>query len=337
MNARRATRVLVIDDDTDVLGLLRALCHGAGVEILEAVDAQAGLALAREHAPDLVLLDLVLPDRDGLDVLGEMRGDSRLAHVPVVVLSARRTQATKVAAFEAGADDYIVKPFGLQEIDARIRANLRKRELYRKLERANWELRLANERLAELAQTDELTGLANARTLRDRLKDEFLRAERYETPLSVVMADLDGFKATNDRHGHPAGDRILAQLAQRLRAAARATDLVARYGGDEFAFVLPHTGLADATSFAQRLCAHVLEVPLRLGNGSAAGVRLSCGVATWPDSGPMETAEEMLETADQALYAAKRDGGGGVVAAHIESSTPCSPVAACDAPTGATK
>lgn len=319
MAQERPRRVLLIEDDPDVVGLLRALCRDAGVQMDEAPDGDAGLAVARERVPDLILLDVVLPGKDGIEITREMRQEPRLAAVPVVILSARRTQATKVAAFEAGADDYVVKPFGLSEIDARIRANLRKRDLYARLEKTNLELQLANERLAELATTDELTGLLNSRAARDRLAEEFHRASRYETPLSLIMADLDGFKQLNDTHGHPAGDKLLAQLAQRLRATARTTDIVGRYGGDEFIFILPHTGLPEALKLAERLTLKLAQAPLRLPGGRLVPLRLSCGVATLPDSGPLETAEDILEAADRALYAAKKSGGGAVVAARMDS------------------
>jgi diguanylate cyclase (GGDEF)-like protein len=271
--------------------------------------------VASEHRPDLVLLDLVLPDGDGVEIARRLRRDARLTTVPIVVLSARRSQESKVRAFEAGADDYVVKPFGLQEIDARIRANLRKRDLYERLERTNVQLRMANERLEEMATTDGLTGLANRRSLDARLAEEFLRAERYETSLSLVMVDLDGFKAVNDRSGHAAGDALLAQLAQRLRAQARVTDVVARYGGDEFAFVLPHTTLEEAHRFAERLCVSIDGAPLRFADGTPAAIGLSCGVACWPQCDEIASGKDLLARADEALYEIKRSGGAGVAVA----------------------
>ncbi|MDH3284099.1 MAG: diguanylate cyclase [Acidobacteriota bacterium] len=311
----RARRALVIDDDPDVRSLVRSLCESARIDLDEAANGRDGLSIARRRPPDVILLDLVLPDGDGTEIAKTLREDPQLATVPLVVLSARRTQESKLAAFEAGADDYVVKPFSLAEIDARIRANLRKRELYERLELMNLELRLANERLSELATTDALTGLCNVRHLRERLRDEYLRAERYETTLALVMIDLDGFKAVNDTHGHAAGDRLLSQLAQRMKAQARATDVVARYGGDEFAILLPHTSLAEAVQFAERLCDRVARAPLRLSDGSPSAVGLSCGVAAWPECRDIELFDELLGRADEALYRAKREGGGAVAAA----------------------
>jgi diguanylate cyclase (GGDEF)-like protein len=311
-------RVLVIDGDDSVATAVARLGRTAGFEVVHAQDGERGLAFAMEQAPDVILLDLALAGRDGIDVLPDLRAEPALASVPIVVVSGRSSRAAQAAAFRAGADDFIAKPFHAGDLDARVRANLRKRELYLRLERAHGELRAANERLLALSGTDELTALANRRALSSRLAEEFARAERYETPLSVVAADLDGFKQVNDTYGHAVGDRVLAQLSRRLRALARATDLVARLGGDEFAFVLPHTGLAEARAFAERLLARFDVVPLRLPDGDVVAVRLSCGVATLPDSGPVESPAALLEAADRALYEAKRAGGGRAICARPE-------------------
>ena len=311
----RPRRILVIDDDPDALALLRSLLLDSIVEIDEAGDGATGLTRARHRVPDLIVLDMVLPDTTGTELLQQLRSEARLRTVPVMIVSARRDQATKIAAFEAGADDYVLKPYDLEEILARVRAQLGRKELYERLERLNVELELANARLKELAITDELTGLANARHFRNRLDEEFLRAERYETPLALVIADLDGFKQINDSHGHHAGDKLLAQLAQRLAAQARATDTVCRYGGDEFAFLLPHTGLEEAVGFAERLCERTPAAPLRLPTKEIVVVGLSCGVGSWPECAAIRTANELFLAADQALYSAKQAGKGIVVAA----------------------
>lgn len=316
----RPRRILVIDDDPDALELLRSLLLDSIVEIDEAADGATGLTRARHRVPDLIVLDMVLPDTTGTELLQQLRAETRLHSVPVMIVSARRDQATKIAAFEAGADDYVLKPYDLEEILARIRAQLGRRELYERLERLNVELRLANARLEELAITDELTGLANARHFRARLDEEFLRAERYETSLALVIADLDGFKKINDSYGHHAGDKLLAQLAQRLAAQARATDISCRYGGDEFAFLLPHTGLEEAAGFAERICERTAAAPLRLPTKEIVAMALSCGVASWPECAAIRTANELFLAADQALYGAKQAGKGIVAAAPLAES-----------------
>lgn len=317
LRGSRTPKVLIVDDDPDTRELLRDLCRSVDAEVEEASDTAGALDRARRRTPDLVLLDMVLPDATGLEVLETFRAEPALQNVPVIIVSARHDTSTKVAALRAGAQDYLSKPFDLQEMLARVDAQLRLRVRIDEIERRNLELRVANERLEELATTDELTGLANTRSFQERLNEEFLRAERYQTPLSLVMSDLDGFKAVNDQHGHAAGDRVIAQVAQRLRAQARATDVVCRYGGDEFAFLLPHTGVEEARTFALRLCTKIETAPLRLPMGGVVPLGLSCGVAGFPESGGVSIARELFHRADAALYRAKDEGGGSV---HVAES-----------------
>jgi diguanylate cyclase (GGDEF)-like protein len=318
----RVQRVLIVDDDPDTRELLRRICADLGADADQAEDLRGALERAQAGAPDLVLLDMVLPDGAGLELLESFRGNTALEQVPVIVVSARHDVRSKVDALSAGAHDYLSKPFDLQEMLARIDAQLRIRRRWEELERRNLELRVANERLEELASTDELTGLQNAREFHARLQEEFLRAQRYETPLSLVMTDLDGFKDVNDQHGHGAGDRIIAQVAQRLRAQARATDIVSRYGGDEFAFLLPHTDVHEAEKFAWRLCTKLDTAPLRLPMGGVVPIALSCGVASWPAVEGIGVARELFLSADKALYEAKRGGGGSVVLAGPGAEDP---------------
>jgi two-component system chemotaxis family response regulator WspR len=306
-----ARRILVVDDDQDALGLLGRLSSECGHELLTAGDGNTALELVQEERPDLVLLDLVMPGRDGIEVTRTLKQDSALRSIPVVILSARHAPSDKVAAFAAGADDYVTKPFSLDEIDARIKSNLRKRDLYLVLEQANRRLREANTRLSELAVTDEKTTLPNYRAFRRRLEDELKRADRYGTALSLAMIDLDDFKSLNDTFGHTVGDQALRSVAQVLKSAARETDYVARYGGEEFAVLLPHTGPTEAMRVAQRVRQSVSN-----GNGEAdPGYRitLSVGIATYPNDPRVHEPDQLVAAADRALYAAKSGGKDRVV------------------------
>jgi len=175
------------------------------------------------------------------------------------------------------------------------------------LDRANRQLSEAAEELERLARTDGLTGLANHRTLTELLDNEVVRAERYGQPLSLMMIDVDHFKAFNDTHGHPAGDVVLVGIAALLRQRLRTVDVAARYGGEEFAVVLPATGLQDATRLAQELVRAVRERTFE-GEATQPGgaITISAGVGCW--AGAPETAGQLLERADAALYAAKAAG-----------------------------
>jgi two-component system, cell cycle response regulator len=300
-------RILVVDDDPDTAELLRTWAEGQPYTVLSAADGEEGVDTARRERPDLILLDLRMPRMDGLHAARELKADPALRPVPVILLTACRSTEDKVEAFAAGADDYVTKPFDLDEVDARIRAMLRKRELYLTLEATVRELQAANEQLEELLMVDEKTGLANFRQFQQKLREEWLRAERYGNDLSLVMFDLDGFKSLNDTLGHPAGDRALREFAVLVAGGARATDVPARYGGDELAIVLPHTDAAMAVRVAVRIRDAVRE-HVFLADESPSRLTVSAGVSTYPSFPEIATPEMLLLAADRALYRAKESG-----------------------------
>src|SRR5512135_1445569 len=192
------TRILVVDDDPATARLLRTWFRGQPYEILEARDGAEGLEAASRERPDLILLDLKMPVLDGHEVARGLKREPATKGIPVILLSAVNTIEAKVEAFAAGVDDYVVKPFEFEEVDARIRAMLRKRELYLALEDTTRDLKAKNAQLHDLLQVDEKTGLQTFRDFQRRLGDEWLRAQRYGMPLSLVMLDLDDFKRLND-------------------------------------------------------------------------------------------------------------------------------------------
>jgi len=169
------------------------------------------------------------------------------------VMTVKRDVKSKVECLRGGADDFIVKPFHFDELDAILRSSLKKRYLYTSLERANQQLRDANERLLKLTVTDERTNLLNDRYLKRRLAEEFKRSQRYGTPLSVALLDLDHFKQVNDKYGHDCGDQVLRDFGRLLTENARTTDIVGRFGGEEFLIVLPNTDGIRAAIVAERI------------------------------------------------------------------------------------
>lgn len=305
-------RLLVVDDDPETSRLVRQWYRDGRHRIFDAPDGEQAIRLASREHPDLVLLDLEMPRMDGLETTRRLKEDPSTRNIPIILLSAHRQVKDKVAAFAAGADDYVTKPFAFDEVDARIRAMLRKRELYVELEETVEELRSTNEQLEELLVVDEKTGLANYRAFRRRLHEEFLRAERYGTPLALILFDLDDFKRLNDSLGHPAGDRALREIAALLTGGARATDLPARFGGEEFAILLPHTGGTMAARVAERVCRAVREYVF-LEDESPARLTVSAGLATYPSTTGTDSPESLVEAADRALYRAKNLGKNRVV------------------------
>ncbi len=305
--------LLVIDDDRETAALLRSWFAGQPYEILEATDAEQGLRAAETRAPDLILLDVRMPGMDGLAAARVLKQRETTRTIPVILLTACRDVQAKVEAFDAGADDYVTKPFEFEEVDARIRAMLRKRELYLELELAVSDLQRTNAKLEELAIVDDKTGLANYRQFRRTLDVEWLRAERYGNPLSLVMLDLDDFKRINDTHGHLVGDRVLRELATLVAGGARATDMAARYGGEEFAVILPHTDRPMAERVAERIRDAVARFVFVEGEQSLK-LTVSAGVATFPSFEEVDSPDALVRAADRALYEAKRAGKNRVVA-----------------------
>ena len=217
-------RILVVDDDPGTGQVIGDWFRGGRFEILVAGGGREGLSMARSELPDIIILDLTMPDLDGLAVAGELRADSATEQIPIVMLTAHREVESKVQAFAAGVDDYVTKPFGVEEVDARVRAALRKRAMVQALESRVENLSLTNKELEALLVVDEKTGLNTFREFQQRLKAEWERAHRYGHALSLVMFDLDHFKKVNDTLGHPAGDQVLREFATldgRRRAGQR--------------------------------------------------------------------------------------------------------------------
>jgi diguanylate cyclase (GGDEF)-like protein len=299
-------RLLVVEDEADQRDALAELL-ALDYQVATARDGEEGVRVARADPPDVIVMDLVMPRMDGFAALEALRGDHRTAEVPVIFVSARGDDVTRVKGLDLGAVDFLAKPFSERELKARIERTLR-------LSRRQTQLR-------QLAQTDTLTGLANLRAFRARLEDEVKRAERYGTPLTCVMADMDRLKPLNDELGHAAGDRAIAAVADVVRTELRETDFAARYGGDEFVVLLPHTSVSEGRIFAERVCQRLRETTLEV-TGKRLALAASFGVAELGPGPSDAAAEELVQRADEALYAAKRAGRGRVAVAGAETEAP---------------
>jgi diguanylate cyclase (GGDEF)-like protein len=292
-------RLLVADDEPDAREALAQVLEPE-YDVVVAADGQQAVDLARAEHPDIVLLDVNMPRVDGFQALELLRADPGTAEIPVIFVSARSDDVVKVHSLDLGAVDYLQKPFSERELRARVERTLR-------LVRSQTALR-------ELAQTDALTGLANLRAFRARVDEEVKRARRYRTPLTCVMADMDHLKPVNDQLGHAAGDRAIAAVAAVIREELRETDFGARYGGDEFVILLPHTAGEEGRVFAERACARLRETVLEI-SGRRVPLGASFGVACLTAEAGDEAAEELVRSADAALYVAKRAGRGRVATA----------------------
>ena len=300
----RKFRILVVDDDHDIVNLLKQWLTMEGYEVLTAESGSEALRGIPALRPDLVLLDLMIPPPDGLEVVRAIKKDRLMSTIPVVVMTVKRDVQTKVESLRTGADDFIVKPFHFDELDAILRASLKKRYLYASLERSNRQLREANDKLLKLSVTDDRTNLLNDRYLNRRLAEEFKRASRYGSPLSVIMLDLDHFKRINDKYGHGCGDQVLKRFGQVVIESAREIDIVGRFGGEEFLMILPNTNGIRAAIVAERV-RKAAEGRVYKYKEFLIRVTTSAGVASYPANTKVRSAADLLKAADAALYRAK--------------------------------
>jgi len=289
-------RILIAEDETVQRRLLERLLMGWGHDVIMATDGQEALSVLRgENRPDLAILDWVMPGMDGLRVCGELRKDGRQKYIYIVLLTAKDRKQDLVEAMEAGADEYLAKPFDAQELRARLIAGQRILDLQEQLVSANRTLQFQ-------ATHDPLTGLFNRGAIMEILQNELTRAQRERTSVSIVLADLDHFKKINDTQGHSAGDLVLRQVAQKMQSSVRSYDSVGRYGGEEFLIVLPGCSSLRGGERAEQIRL-VLSEP----NPDALGIRITVSMGVACAHGPTKI-EELLSTADAALYRAKRNG-----------------------------
>lgn len=293
--------ILVIDDSEKQRAEIRAAVADCGLfdRILEAADGIRGLKLLISEPIDAVLCDLEMPGLDGEKLLRVKRESPGHANLPFLFLTASTDHARRARLLEDGACDAIQKPFHKADLVARL-------QLHMKVKRLQDELMVKNATLAKLSTVDALTGLRTRRYVTELLSIEFLRARRYKTPLSVLMADIDHFKRVNDAHGHPTGDAVLRGVSESLTRALRATDTGGRYGGEEILVVLPQNNLEGSMIFAERWRSIVEESLFTSPEGAKIQVTISIGVAQFLDQ--YETADDLIAAADRALYVAK-DGG----------------------------
>ncbi len=302
----RTFNILLVDDDVTIISALSRILAGIG-QLRFATNGLDALRLARESPPDLMLLDVEMPEMSGLEVCAQMKRDPSLLDVPVIFITSFSNTEQEVTGFNAGAVDFIGKPPSAPLVMARVRTHLRLKQMADALRKA--------------AATDVLTGVANRRSFDEVLTREMSRAQRSSAPLSLLLIDIDCFKAYNDHYGHQGGDHCLTAVAQAIgEVPKRPGDLVARYGGEEFAVLLPETPAVGARSVAMRILASVDGLRLQhAASGVASHVTLSIGVSVYCRSTQTQefklnhTIKESLSAAliaaaDQALYAAKDQG-----------------------------
>ncbi len=290
-------RILIVDDDAEILDLLTNWLANEGHEIVIARSADEALRRMEQSPPDLILLDLMAPSPDGLQILRKVKESSATAATQVVMMSVERDISTKIECLNNNADAFIAKPFHFDELDAILRSCLRRSEETRRTDRYA-------ERLKRLSVTDERTGLFNERHLMARIQHEFEVSYRYRTDLSVMMLDLDHFKRVNDNHGHECGDLVLREFASLLTRNARNIDIVGRFGGEEFLMILRNTDAVRAAIVGERV-RRSAESKVYEYKGQKLQVNVSVGIASVPTNSDVKTHLDFIRAADDALRRAK--------------------------------
>ncbi|MBA3613482.1 MAG: diguanylate cyclase [Nitrospirales bacterium] len=297
-------RILVVDDDPLTLHMVVYRLRQWGHDVISCTDGDsAWKVLERGSVPNVAIVDWIMPGLNGPELCQKIRGRTDCPYVYIVMLTGRKNLEDLIAGLDAGADDYLTKPFLLEELDARLRAGKRIVDLQNELISARETLRIQ-------AMQDPLTQILNHGAIVDTLLREIDRAHREEQPLSLILADLDGFKNVNDSYGHVAGDHVLVEVARRMRFCLRSYDAIGRYGGEEFLMVLPNSDAAQAVRLAERIRVAVSEKPFRVHNADLT-VTVSQGVTTWTDPCPIPI-EQLIQSADGVLYLVKNSGRNGV-------------------------
>jgi two-component system cell cycle response regulator len=294
--------VLAIDDSPDVHRLLDVRLRPEGLVLHHALNADEGLAKAREVLPDLVLLDVDLPLVTGFEVCQRLKEDPATSGIPVIFLTGASAIYAKVQGFDLGAVDYVIKPFDPAELRARVRAALRTKRFH--------------DLLSARSHVDGLTGIWNRSYFNQRLGEEICAAQRYGRTVSLVMLDLDHFKALNDSFGHPFGDQVLQAVGDVLHATLRTTDAPCRFGGEEFALILTETGEEGAVMTAERVRQQIGDLPFRPKDRHvSATASLGVACSSLFDAKTLSVTG-LITAADDALYEAKHAGRNRVCKAR---------------------
>jgi diguanylate cyclase (GGDEF)-like protein len=296
-------KILIVEDDGAILSLLDEALRQEGYQVQTSTSAREAMLHVKTFQPHLVLTDNDMPDMTGLEMLREMRRQAN--YVTVIFISGRADSQFVSEALRAGADDYIRKPFRMNELQARVEVALRANRVHR-------ELMEANLKLQDMVDHDDLTGLFNMRSMYDKIDVEIKRAQRFGRYVACVMLDMDKFKSVNDNHDHLFGSFVLKEVGQIIRSTMRDVDFAARYGGDEFLIVLTETSQNGVEVFTERLRR---AVEGRLFQQGADQIKLTCSMGfSIGGTGLDSTARDLVRDADHALYKAKELGRNRVSA-----------------------
>jgi diguanylate cyclase (GGDEF)-like protein len=306
-------RVLIVDDDPTMRSMLEGVLGDVlGHSVISASDGQTALAIALERTPQVVITDWMMPGMDGPALCQALRATEWGQTMYVVMLTSIEDEEEIVQAFEAGVDDFLVKPINIRQLRARLRAAWHYVQLLESWERDRAQLKqfaaelaISNRRMAHAAMTDQLTSLPNRRSGMDRLANAWASSTRHKAPLSALLIDIDHFKQINDKYGHAAGDSALREVAQAIQRATRKDESVCRMGGEEFLVICANADIRSGLVAAERIRKLIADLPIDIGSDSIR-TTVSIGIACREEG--MKDAEAMVNAADVALYKAKEEG-----------------------------
>ncbi len=302
--ARGKPKLLVVDDQPINIQVMYQ-AFGSDYQVFMATSGAQALTICKNNPPDLILLDVVMPGMDGFEVCTRLKADEATRHIPVMFVTAHTDAAQETHGLSVGAVDFIAKPVNPDVVRARVKTQLT--------------LKFQSDLLRQLVFLDGLSGVFNRRYFDQQLATEWSRAARNNSPLSLILLDVDFFKRYNDRYGHQAGDDALRNIASALKSCLRRpADLVARYGGEEFACILPETSYDDALAMAHELERRIREKQIPHEDSSVTDViTISVGIAT-REQGAGGDAQGLIALADNLLYQAKNSGRGKVCGGVME-------------------
>lgn len=295
--AENRPHILVVDDDEMIGEVMVESIRADGHDVDYCDDGAEALERSKAKTYDLIVTDMRLPRLDGLSLMKRLRAGN--IDTDVIVITGYGTVENAVECMKAGALDYLIKPFTVEQLQVAVRKALEHRELRKRAREREF--------YRELSYIDSLTGVYNRRYFDEALEAEIHKARMHETDLVLVIADIDDFKIYNDLHGHQKGDEVLSRIGRMMKSVCRASDIVTRYGGEEFAILFPRAGKTHAQELAARIVNQFRDTPFEGEESLPVGrLTLSVGVACFPDDA--RTAEELVRCADAAMYEAKKSG-----------------------------
>lgn len=297
-------KILLVEDDKLQAQTTKDYLESIGYDVIWTENGKTALKIAKTQTIDIILLDIILPDINGYELCRWLKLNQDTKSIPIIMLTVKDSTMNKVEGLQAGADDYLAKPYHETELNARIYAFLRTKSLQDELKEKNRQLEEILAKVEILAITDPLTTIPNRRHFEAIIEKEFNKTVRYKTPTSCIMIDIDHFKSINDEYGHRVGDIVLKEMANLIKNCLRKVDTVARWGGEEFVILLPGITKEKAYNTALRIKESIQRYKF---SDVQKPITISVGISSIPDPS-IDSSEKLIDAADNALYEAKAKG-----------------------------